>query len=71
MGDRFMDGRSEVLHQGRRYFYRGLHATMSVYPPQAELEDVETRDWITVPFGEVEWLGADGEPGPRGRALQP
>jgi hypothetical protein len=70
MGDRLMYGRSEVLHQGRRYIYRGLHATMSVYPPQAELEDVKTGDWITMPFTEVESLGADGEPGPRGRALQ-
>jgi hypothetical protein len=51
-----------VLHKGRRYIYRGLAATISVYPPQAELEDVESGDWITVPLSEVEWLAPDGEP---------
>ena len=62
MGDRFIYGRSQVLHNGRLYIYRGLHATMSVYQPQAELEDLETGDWITVPFGEVERLALDEKP---------
>jgi hypothetical protein len=68
MDDRIMDGRRQVLHKGRRFIYRGLHATISVYPPQAELEDVETGDWITVPFGEVERLAVDEEPTVEGAA---
>jgi hypothetical protein len=50
------------LRKGRRYIYRGLHATMSVYPPQAELEDMQTGDWITLPLNELEWFALAEEP---------
>ena len=42
-----------VLHQGRRYYLRGLDP-MSVSDRQAELEDAFTGIRVSVPLDEVE-----------------
>jgi hypothetical protein len=47
-----------VRHQGRRHALRGF-TPMSLPDRQAELDDVLTGEWVTVPFGQVEPLGRD------------
>ncbi len=42
-----------VLHQGRRYYLRGLDP-MSVPDRQAILEDAETGERVSVPVDEIE-----------------
>jgi len=42
-----------VLHQGRRYYLRGLDP-MSVPDRQAVLEDAETGEEVRVPLADVE-----------------
>ena len=42
-----------VLHQGRRYYLRGLDP-MSVPDRRAVLEDAETGEEITAPIAELE-----------------
>jgi hypothetical protein len=42
-----------VLHQGRRYYLRGLDP-MSLPDRRAMLEDAETGEQVSVPFEEIE-----------------
>jgi hypothetical protein len=48
-----------VLHEGRRYFLRGLDP-MSVPDRRAVLEDAETGEEIRAPVAEVESNGPSG-----------
>ncbi|MDX6506531.1 MAG: hypothetical protein QOG06_1175 [Gaiellaceae bacterium] len=50
-----------VLHQGRRYFLRGLDP-MSVPNRQAFLEDAMTGEACMVPVDEIEPVPTDGPP---------
>jgi hypothetical protein len=54
-----------VLHQGRRYYLRGLDP-MSVPDRQAFLEDAETGEQIAVPADEIEPEPPDRPPRLRG-----
>jgi hypothetical protein len=54
-----------VLHEGRRYYLRGLDP-MSVPDRQAFLEDAFTGEARMVPVGEIEPLPPDERPPLRG-----
>ena len=54
-----------VLHQGRRYYLRGLDP-MSVPERQAFLEDAMTGEAAMVPVAEVEAIPPDDRPPLRG-----
>ena len=54
-----------VVHQGRRYYLRGLDA-MGVPERQAYLEDAETGERVTVPLDEIESEEQDRPGGPGG-----
>jgi hypothetical protein len=53
-----------LLHQGRRYYLRGLDP-MSVPDRQAFLEDAQTGERLTVPIEEIEPAWPE-EPSPLG-----